>query len=54
MLGDREGSVELLVGVDKADGGLESHAWVEAGGRVYGDQPEALRRFVPLLRLTSP
>jgi hypothetical protein len=35
-------------GVRKVEGEFESHAWVEQGGRILGDDPLHVRSFTPL------
>ena len=45
----REGlSSALRMGVRKETDGIAAHAWVEVGGAVVNDYPEAVARFVPL------
>ncbi len=36
---------ELRIGVRKAEGGFEAHAWVEAGGTILNDGPDVAQRF---------
>jgi hypothetical protein len=43
---------ELRVGVQKVNGALNAHAWVELGGAVVGDDPAALAAFAPLESLS--
>jgi Transglutaminase-like superfamily len=41
---------ELSIGISKDAAALHSHAWIELRGRVIGDHPQLIRRFVSLLR----
>ena len=41
---------ELLIGISKEAAALHSHAWIELRGRVIGDHPQIIGRFVILLR----
>lgn len=47
--------VEVRFGVRKREDTFESHAWVEWGGTVVGDEPRHVRSFIPIdaLSLTS-
>jgi hypothetical protein len=38
----------VRLGVRHRDGALESHAWVECGDRLIGDEPGHVRTFTPL------
>ena len=38
----------VRLGVRTRDGVFESHAWVECGGRLIGDEPGHVRTFMPL------
>jgi hypothetical protein len=38
----------LCIGVRKAQGKLQAHAWVELGGEVVNDSPAAVAAFTPL------
>lgn len=42
------GDAAVRVGVHRHDDHLLAHAWIELGGRVVGDDPSFVRRFVPL------
>ena len=39
---------QVRVGVQLLNGRFRAHAWVEYGGEVVGDDPEAVARFVPM------
>ncbi len=39
---------EVRVGVQLVNGRFLAHAWVEYGGEVVGDDPDAVARFVPM------
>jgi transglutaminase superfamily protein len=41
---------ELLIGINKDNGKLNSHAWIEIKGIVMGDSMAMIRRFDPFLR----
>ncbi len=41
-------SSALRIGVRKESDGIAAHAWVEVGGAVVNDYPEAVATFVPL------
>ncbi len=45
LLRARGGQAELLIGVNKENGNLNSHAWIEARGRIVGDDVAMVRRF---------
>lgn len=42
------GDAAVRVGVHRHDDQLLAHAWIELDGRVVGDDPSFVRRFVPL------
>ena len=42
------GPAAVRVGVHRERDALLAHAWIELGGRVIGDNPAFVRRFVPL------
>lgn len=45
LLKARSGQVKLLIGVNKENGRLNSHAWIEANGAIVGDSVAMVRRF---------
>ena len=45
---------ELRIGVRKEGGALKAHAWVELGGKVVNDQPDAIAPFAPLTPYQGP
>lgn len=47
----RREPAELLVGVARAGGSLEGHAWVESRGEAIGEASEVIRRYAVVARL---
>jgi hypothetical protein len=41
---------ELLIGVNKKTGALQSHAWIETQGKILVDPPEMAGSYATLLR----
>jgi hypothetical protein len=57
LLRQRRLPAELLIGVRKADGQLQAHAWVELAGTVLNDAPDVAKHYAPfteLPRVISP
>jgi hypothetical protein len=50
LLKARGEHAELLIGVSKATGLLESHAWIECYGKIVGENDSGPLRFATLLR----
>ncbi len=50
LLKARGGQPKLLIGVNKKNGNLNSHAWIELKGKVIGDATAMVRRFNILAR----
>lgn len=46
-------SATVRVGVLRDEAALLAHAWIELDGRVLGDSPANVRRFVPLPHFTA-
>ena len=49
MLGRRGIATELRIGVDRGDGGLSAHAWLERAGQPIGEPQGIETTFVPLV-----
>jgi len=45
---------DLWIGVSKAAGGMQAHAWVECGGRPLNDHEDVTLRFTPFHRAIVP
>ncbi len=50
LLKVRGGQPQLLIGVNKDNGNLNSHAWIELKGKTIGDETAMVRRFNILAR----
>ncbi len=54
LLGDQGIQADLRIGVRRREKEMEAHAWVEQDGRVVGDSPELVRRYLPLEPHANP
>jgi hypothetical protein len=54
LMGSGGKPVDIVVGIQRRDDLLFSHAWVERDGIILGDRPESLEEFIPVMRFSHP